>query len=244
MEKVMYVSKDQEVELDNLYCENLIVCGALRVNGMLVAKHIRSTNGYISANGITAKTIVGYRIDACNIEVDKMIAEHVTALEIRATQSMAVSSYISADYVKAGKITLADSDIGNLYSDDVTYLPVKSRSLLGTLFTSFMRSVWFWLIGAGYEFYEDADTDAEEISETAECCDAKEELGLQPNDEIVSEPVDDDLSNDAEFQRIKQSYLLAKDAGFSIQIVPKETQTDATATVIPQFAGSAEKNVA
>ena len=237
MEKIMYVPKGKIISLNSLYCENVIVRGTLIVADNLVAKHIRSVNGHICAHSISAKSLVGFSVDAHSIVVDKLIAEQVDAVEIHAIQSMAVSSFAKADLVTAGKVTLVDSDIGTLQSNDVTYLAVEPRGLLGTLFASFMRSVWFWFNGEYLIEELDSDDEFDEESELKAYDEADDEM--QENDT---------LSEDEEFLRIKEAYINAKETGYTVQLIPNETQTESN-EVVPvmpdfQFAVTTDENVA
>jgi len=244
MEKVMYIPKGQTVAFDNLYCENLIVLGTLIVRGRLVARNIRSTKGHICASSISAKSLVGNTVDADVIVVDRLIANQVDALEIRVTENMAASSFVKADLLKAGKVTLADSEIGDLQSDDVTYLTAKKRGLLGTLFASSMRAFWFYLSGQGVEPVADEEETVKE-PEAEASSEATAEADTTPSDETAPETTEGSiLSDDEEFLRIKMMYIVAKEAGYTLQLIPSEPQPDGAANPDFQFAVPADKDAA
>lgn len=213
MKKTMYIPRGQEKCFNSLTCENIVVNGSLKVEGEIRAKHIRG-KGFVYANVISAESMTANTIDAGMVIVDRLLAERVAAVEIHAAQNMAVSCYLEAELVKAGRIAMADATISELISDEVIYLKPKRRGLLGTLFASYVRAKWTAL------FYRKPTgsvrkpqgpvtppAEAEPVSPTADMAEMVE------------------LLNDPEFLHVRTLYYLSKQMDCVVQFVPREAIT-------------------
>lgn len=247
MKKTMYIPKGQECRFEDLTCERIVVEGSLHVDGKIKTKHI-SGNGFLYARSITASTVKADTIEADYIDADEVLAARIDVFSIIAVHRIAVSSLIKAIHVETRSITYATAEIKYITADEVIKLSPKNRSLLRTLFLSFIRSQWTALM------YDDpsADVSAEDENESPdgehedECSDIENEnecpdLECENNEAetgSVSEPEDKTsitlaeleetarLLNDSEFLRIRAMYRLAQEMGGIWQLVPKREPAD------------------
>ena len=207
MNDTMYIPKGQEALYENLTCENIVVDGVLEVAGTLFTKHI-SGKGFLFAGAIRAESIAVSDIDAADIAANTLLAERVRTVDLHAVQSAAVSCYLEAELVKAGRITLAESNISELIADEIIQLTPKKRSLLGTLWAASLRSKrtrWF---------HKSPPVDA--IVEPVE---AAPIVPMQ----VLTE--DEKLLASEDFQRLKAMYHLQQNGGFRWQLMHNEPES-------------------
>jgi hypothetical protein len=210
----MHIPKGDESRFGRLVCRNITVNGILCAEGEIRAKRIDG-NGIIRAGAISADSVAASDIDAGTIVADRLIAKRVTAGEIHAAHEMAVSSYLEADYVKTGRITMGDNVVSELEADEIIKLSPKPRGLLRTLLASFVRSKFAALflrteqrekgkIGADDEPAVTLDVPADAESEARE------------------KPVAADAPRDGDLKMISAMYELMKSGDYTWKIVPKE----------------------
>lgn len=142
--KTMYIPKGETVTHDTLITDHLVVQGCLRVTSDLKAKSI-SGDGVIIADRIFADNIRTDELEAASVICKRLIAKRVHTSKLVISESGAVSCFLSAAYVEAGKLTVTASEIGEIEAQEVIHLPSKRRSLLGLLLVSALRSLWLWL---------------------------------------------------------------------------------------------------
>jgi hypothetical protein len=141
-------------------------------------------------------------------------------------------------------VTIADADIDDLDAGEVIKLSVKRNSLLGTLFASFIRSVWTSLfcvpssidegVGVGSDTNSKEYTSAEpQKAETAKG-------GAGEHAEDIAEAMT--LLNDPEFRRLKAMYSLAGKTHIW-QLMPKEEPSE-RAVILPDPFNAEVKNAA
>ena len=169
--KIIYVPKGETVAYENLITERLVVDGFLKVAGDIKAKTI-SGQGVIEAGWISADSIRADDLESSSIACQRMIAKRVVALELFASESAAVSCLLSANYVKAGRLAVAISDIGEIKADEVINLKHKKRSLLRFLLASSLRAWWMRFtapqndaVDADFEPVEDQKTSVVDFAE-------------------------------------------------------------------------------
>ena len=98
--------------------------------------------GVINAGTIDADTVCIDDVEAASVICKRLIAKRAQAPEIFASESAAVSCFLSAAYVETGKLTVAISEIDVVEAQEVVNLKPKKRSLFGTLLASVLRSFW------------------------------------------------------------------------------------------------------
>lgn len=214
--KKLYIPKGETRHYETLESEHIIVKGCLKVDGAIKTRHI-SGDGVLEAGAISAKTVTAMDIEAAIITVEKLAAERVCAVEIHVSESAVISCRLEAQLVKAGKLTVADCEIGELRADNVINLPVKKRGLLGTLLASWLRGLWASL------FYRapkepSAPMDADWTPKAAEES-TVESVVQSPGARSVT---DADLEEDFEFKRLKAMYRLTRGQGYYLRLVSVE----------------------
>lgn len=224
MKKTMYIPKWQESRFSNLTCERIVVNGTLYVDGKLSTKHI-SGNGFIFAKWITATSITVNIVDADSIATDTLAAAHINAFDIHAVQSIEVSTLVTANYVKTGRMIYADSEIRDLQADEVIKLAPKRRGLLRTLFASFVRSKWTELTQRDRQ--KKANCDFDNVETTGP---SVQDISSPENANPVELEEAARLLDDPEFLRLKALYKLTQETGYIWQITPKTTPTDRAVT--------------
>lgn len=101
--KKMYIPKGLTVTYDSLETEYLVVQGCLKATHGLKAKTIGG-DGVIIAGTISADDICAREIEAAAVYCLRLAARRVQAAEVFASESAAVSCYLSADYVAADRL--------------------------------------------------------------------------------------------------------------------------------------------
>lgn len=139
--KTVYVPKGETVSYENLTTGRLVVEGCLKVARDLKAKTV-SGSGFIEAGRISADDIRADDLECSGIICRRLIAKRVETSELFASESAAVSCLLSADFVKAGRLAVALSDIDEIKADEVVNLTQKKRGLFRFLLASSLRAWW------------------------------------------------------------------------------------------------------
>ena len=95
--------------------------------------------------------------EAVNVACRRLIARRVEASELSASESVAVSCLLFADFVKTKRLAMSLGDISEINADEVVYLPQKKQSLFRFLLASTLRSLWIRLTAPHDEDARDAD---------------------------------------------------------------------------------------
>ena len=223
--KTVYIPKGETVHYESLSTERLVVKGCLNVTYGITAKAITG-NGVIHAGSVKADSIRLDDLEAATVVCKRLIAKRVEAPEIFASESAAVSCFLSAAYVETGKLTVAVSDIDEVRAQEVVNLPAKKRSLFGTLLSSAWHSFWSALVSpANHATVMDADYEPV-ASASAEESSAQEQDQSSVSDEVsdqtvTAEPVDEELN------RFISLFKLSRDAGYTLRIVPGTPEENA-----------------
>lgn len=222
--KKLYIPKGTTCRYESLETDHIIVKGCLKVDGAVKCRHI-SGKGVVEAGLISADTITASDLEAADVVARRLISKRMCACQAHVTEHMAVSCYLEAQVVDAGKLTVARSQIGELHCDDVVNLPVKRRSLFGTLFSSFLRGLWTSLTcGAPKGEVMDAEWKPAEPKPEAETGGDRAEA-KQPSEEPKAEAQTTrftDLETDFEFLRLAGLYRLLKSHGYYVRLAPAE----------------------
>lgn len=139
--KTIYIPKGETVCYNNLATERIVVKGCLNVPGSVYAKSIVG-GGVVKAGSVSADDIRVDNLEAVSVTCQRLIAKAVQTPRLIASESAAVSRYLDAAYVSAGKLTVAASNISEVMADEVINLAPKKRSLFRLLLVSALRSFW------------------------------------------------------------------------------------------------------
>lgn len=234
--KTIYIPKGETVRYESVATENLIVKGCLEVAYSVTAKHI-SGGGVIHAQSISADVIRADELEASTITCKRLIAKRVSAPEIFASDSAAVSCYLSAAYVETGRLTVALGDIDEVKATEVINLTPKKRGLLGTLLASALRAFWLshFAKPAKSDTSQVLDADYAPAEETVPQAKSAEET---VSDELGPEGMDPEEQDDFELKRIIAQFKLARESGYTLRLIPGTPEENA-----PVFHFGAEQEV-
>ena len=192
--KTMYIPKGETVSYETLETDRLVVKGCLKVTYGIKAKTI-SGGGMITAGTVSADDIRVNDLEAASVTCQRLIAKRVQTPELFASESAAVSCFLSSAYVETGKLTVALSEVDDVKADEVIHLKPKKRSLFRLLFVSALRSFW---------------TSLTTFLAKAEVMDAE----FKPAEEQKDEPADEELN------RIVGMFKLARESGYTLKLIP------------------------
>ena len=229
--KTIYIPKGETVSYETLATEHLVVKGCLQVTGSVKAKTI-SGDGVICAGSVEADIIRIGSLEAAAVICKRLIAECVQAPEVFASESAAVSCFLSAAYVETGRLTVAISEISEVKADEVINLTLKKRGLFTTLLLSALRSVWLTLtvpksknevMDAEYApAQEPSESKARQAAkEASPSSAAPEKKRKTPLNQSEREPVDEELN------RIIGTFMLLRDQGYTLRVIPKTPEENA-----------------
>lgn len=222
--KTIYIPKGETVRYESVATENLIVKGCLEVAYSVTAKHI-SGGGVIHAQSISADVIRVDELEASTITCKRLIAKRVSAPEVFASDSAAVSCYLSAAYVETGRLTVSLSDIDEVKADEVINLTPKKRGLFGTLLVSAFRAFWLshFAKPAKSDSHQVLDAEYAPADETAPLGEVEEPV----SDEAIPEDGDTEENGDFELKRIVAQFKLARESGYTLRLIPGTPEENA-----------------
>mgnify|MGYP001511641001 CR=1 FL=1 len=212
--KTVYIPKGKTVHYESLVTDHLVVKGCLDVTYGIKAKTI-SGSGVTRAGSVEADSIRMDSLEAATIICKRLIAKRVQAPEVFASESAAVSCFLSAAYVETGRLTAAVSEIDVVKADEVVNLAKKKRTLFGTLLASALRSFWTALTVPR----PDGEIMDAEYAPVTEAPDAQPQSAAEA--EQKAEPVDEELN------RFVNMFKLAREGGFTLKIVPGTPEENA-----------------
>ena len=231
--KTVYIPKGEVVTYESLITDQLVVKGCLKVTNGIKARII-SGDGVICSGTVEADTIRIGSLEAAAVICKRLLAKRVQAPEVFASESAAVSCFLSAAYVETGRLTVAISEISTVKADQVVNLTGKQRTLFGTLLASALRVLWVCLttsktgsdvvMDADYVQVEEAEsgrqteapTGAEKNATASSVQSVSEEIGL--GDE---EPADEELT------RMISIFKLLRESGYTLKIIPGTPEENA-----------------
>ena len=228
--KTVYIPKGETVNYESLETEHLVVDGCLKAAYAIHAKDI-SGSGMIFAGKISADSICADELEAASIICKRLIAKRVETPELFATESAAVTNFLSVAYVETEKLTVAGSDVSNVKAAEVIHLKEKKRSLFGTLLASLLRSFWTMLTAPD-------DPAAEEESEVAMDADYEpvEDEAEQQMKTYIAEEVqrilhqrenDTQDEDDFELRRVVTSFQFLREHGYTLKVLPGTPEENA-----------------
>ena len=139
--KTIYIPKGESIHYESLTTEHLVVHGHLHVDYGIKAKTITG-GGTINAGTVDADVIRVDDVESGSIVCKRLLAKRVQSPEVFASESAAVSCFLSAAYVETGKLTVTLSEIDTVNAAEIVNLAPKKRTLFGTLLASAFRSIW------------------------------------------------------------------------------------------------------
>ena len=175
--KTVYIPKGEIVRYESLMTEHLVVHGCLQVSNGIKARTITG-QGTISAGTIDADVIRVDGVEAGSIVCKRLLAKRVQSPEVFASESAAVSCFLSAAYVETGRLTVTLSEIDEVKAEEVVNLTPKKRTLFGTLLASLFRSFWTALTVRGQK----------EPTVMTDACEAMPEGVTESTQEEAQEP--------------------------------------------------------
>lgn len=211
--KTVYIPNGETVRYESLMTEHLVVHGCLEVAGGIKARTITG-RGTVRAGALNADVIRVDDVDAGSIVCKRLLAKRVQSPEVFASESAAVSCFLSAAYVETGRLTVTLSEIDEVKAEEVVNLTPKKRTLFGTLLASLLRSFWTALTvhGQGVTESTQEETQEPEAEQAAPC---EEENAVEP------EAVDEELN------RIVGIFKLAREQGYTLKLIPGTPEENA-----------------
>lgn len=104
--KTIYIPKGETIRYESLATEHLVVHGCLQVTCGITAKTITGY-GTVHAGTVNADVIRVDDMDAGSIVCKRLLAKRVQSPEVFASESAAVSGFLSSAYVETGKLTVS-----------------------------------------------------------------------------------------------------------------------------------------
>lgn len=226
--KTVYIPKGEIVRYESLMTEHLVVHGCLQVTRGIKARTITG-QGTISAGTIDADVIRVDGVEAGSIVCKRLLAKRVQSPEVFASESAAVSCFLSAAYVETGRLTVTLSEIDEVKAEEVVNLTPKKRTLFGTLLASLFRSFWTALTVRGQK-EPTVMTDAceampegvtESTQEEAQEPEAEQAAPCEEENTVEPEAVDEELN------RIVGIFKLAREQGYTLKLIPGTPEENA-----------------
>lgn len=226
--KTVYIPKGETVRYESLTTEHLVVHGCLEVAGDIKARTIAGS-GTVRAGAVNADVIRVDDVDAGSIVCKRLLAKRVQSPEVFASESAAVSCFLSACYVETGKLTVTLSEIDEVNAAEVVNLTPKKRTLFGTLLASLLRSIWTALTVRGQK-EPTVMTDAceavpegvtESTQEETQEPEAEQAAPCEEENAVEPEAVDEELN------RIVAIFKLAREQGYTLKLSPGTPEENA-----------------
>lgn len=237
--KTVYIPKGETVHYESLVTEHLVVHGHLHVTYGIKAKSING-KGVINAGTVEADTVCVDDVEAASVICKRLLAKRVQSPEVFASESAAVSCFLSAAYVETGKLTVAISEIDVVEAQEVVNLPPRKRSLLGTLLASVLRSFWTALtVQDKKQEVMDAEFTPVQEEQTEN---PQEEIPVEQTAAVVEmateeqETAKDEEPVDEELNRIIGLFKLSREQGYTLKLIPGTPEENA-----PVFDFAAER---
>jgi len=240
--KNIYIPSGESRSYEYLVTDNLIVNGHLNVVNGVKARNI-SGRGVITAGTVYCDVSTVDEIETATVVCKRLMARRVSAAEVFASDSAAVSCFLSSAYVETGKLTVALSEIDELKADEVINLRSKTRGMMLTLLLSALRSFWLSVVtpaayaaDTDYEPVEDEDANdpAEEAAEESDADQAMRENISQTVREIMEEQAakiqqmnEEVDAEDFELKRVIALFKLLRTQGYTLRVVPGTPEENA-----------------
>lgn len=139
--KTVYVPKGETVSFCDLATDHIVVKGHLLVSGDLTAKSI-SGPGSVEAGEICANRINVGELRSYQVRCDELTAGQAEVLEVFASQRIAVSSKLTAGFVKTKRLAMARNEIEAVEAGEIICLSAKPRRMRWFLLAARLRAWW------------------------------------------------------------------------------------------------------
>ena len=226
--KTVYIPKGETVRYESLTTEHLVVHGCLEVTRGIKARTIAGS-GTVRAGAVNADVIRVDDMEAGSIVCKRLLAKRVQSPEVFASESAAVSCFLSAAYVETGRLTVTLSEIDEVKAEEVVNLTPKKRTLIGTLLASLLRSIWTVLTVPGQKEPTVMTDACEEVPEDVtepvpeETQEPEAEQAAPCEEENAAEPE----AVDEELNRIVGIFKLAREQGYTLKLIPGTPEENA-----------------
>ena len=226
--KTVYIPKGETVRYESLTTEHLVVHGCLEVTRGIKARTIAGS-GTVRAGAVNADVIRVDDMEAGSIVCKRLLAKRVQSPEVFASESAAVSCFLSAAYVETGRLTVTLSEIDEVKAEEVVNLTPKKRTLFGTLLASLLRSFWTALTVHGQKEPTVMTDACEEVPEDVtepmpeETQEPEAEQAAPCEEENAAEPE----AVDEELNRIVGIFKLAREQGYTLKLIPGTPEENA-----------------
>ena len=218
--KTVLIPKGETVCYESLETERLIVQGCVKVTYGIHAKSI-SGNGTVIAGTVEADDIRAHSIESASVICKRLLAANVHTPELIASDSAAVSTFLSSAYVKTGKLTVAVGEIDQVEANTVINTGTRQRSLLGLLIVSALRCLWARLAVKPIHGTDSDTTDT--AGEPA----AIPAAPTPPKQETPEPEAPEPEAVDEELNRIINLFKLTRESGYTLRIVPGTPEENA-----------------
>lgn len=235
--KALIIPKGETRTYESLVIDNIVVSGHLNVVNGIKAKNITG-HGVITAGSVSADVVAADEVETESVVCKRFLAKRATAAEVFASESAAVSCFLSAAYVETGKLTVAAHEIGELKAGEVVQLTPRKRGLLLTLIASMLLSLWLTVKSAAAEKLSALVTEHEDEDDSPEA--APEQAGVDPAvREMIAKTVREVMDerrvdaadaidpDDFELKRVIGMFQLLRKQGYTLRVVPGTPEENA-----------------
>ena len=236
--KTVYIPKGETVCYESLETEHLVVKGCLKVTYGISAKSV-SGDGVLFAQTIHADDIRAREIDSGSVICKRLLADQVQARELIAVESAAVSTFLAAQTIKAGRLTVTVSEVDAVEAAEVINMDAKRRSLFGLLLISALRSLWTVMTMSPErksknrnEMETQDDDDHRGGSNSGDDPVMREKIAKTVREIIEQQKAStavkpEEEKQDFEMKRIQSIFKLLRDQGYTLQIIPGRPEDNA-----------------
>ena len=232
--KTIYIPKGETVQYERLATDRLVVRGCLRVEDSLRAKTICG-DGVIHAGSVQADVIRADEVESAEVICKRLIAKRVQTPTLVASICAVVSCFLSATHVKAGKLTVASSEIDQLEAGEVVNLSPKKRGMLGTLLAAWLYAFWGTLTApkAKREKKRKSKRAKSALKKQKKLDDAiRAEIAMTVKEIMEQERSSQDSAassdeEDFELKRLVSMFKLLRKQGYTLRILPGTPEENA-----------------
>lgn len=207
----LYIPRGKTVSVQNIEADRIINKGVLNVDGTAKARRILG-DGILHAGHVSAGSVVCCDLEAGTVTAERVAADRIVVVELRASRSVVSNCYLEAGLVTTPKLTTRRHEVQELKCDKLVALPDKRGGMLWTVLSSQLRTAWaavrYWWVSKTAPDNPEEAVDADYVQA----------------DEPATETKDVDW--DFERRRLLSIFELGKEHGFVVRIMtPTESVT-------------------
>ena len=240
--KTIYIPRGETVQYERLAADRLVVRGCLRIADSLRAKIICG-DGVIHAGSVQADVIRADEVESAEVVCKRLIAKRVQTPTLVASISAVVSCFLSAAHVKAGKLTVAASEIDQLEAGEVVNLSPRKCGMLGTLLTAWLHAFWGTLTAPkakrerlrkgkrarASQKKQKKQKKQEKLDDTARAEIARTVREIMEQERSSQDSADTAEDEDFELKRLVSMFKLLREKGYTLRILPGTPEENAPA---------------